>query len=73
MGIRIENEILIVEIAEAGQYDGSRFDWTGFIRQVTLKQGSHTFCAYESLIPEQAESVFAMNSESMLRSAIRRP
>lgn len=51
MGIRIENEKLIVEIAEAGQYDGSRFDWTGFIRQVTLKQGSHTFCAYESLIP----------------------
>ena len=31
-------------------YQGSRFDWTGFITQVTL-DGSHTFCVPESLQP----------------------
>jgi len=31
-------------------YQGSRFDWTGFITQVTL-DGSHTFCVTESLQP----------------------
>jgi hypothetical protein len=51
LGFHIENEALMVEIAHPGEYAGSRFDWTGFIRQVTLKQGRHTFCAAESLVP----------------------
>jgi hypothetical protein len=40
----------MVEIAHPGEYAGSRFDWTAFIRQVTLKQGLHTFCTAESLV-----------------------
>jgi hypothetical protein len=51
LGFYIENEALLVEIAHPGEYAGSRFDWTGFIRQVTLKQGGHTFCTAESLVP----------------------
>jgi len=41
---------LKVEIAVPGTfYKGSRFDWNGFITQVTLDD-RHTFCAPESLI-----------------------
>jgi len=44
---------LILEIAPPGQaYHGARFDWTGFITQVTL-DGVHTFCGQESLQPER--------------------
>src|SRR5690554_4456888 len=46
----IRNEHLSVEIGEPGNYNGSRFDWTGFIQQVTLASGNHTFCTPESLI-----------------------
>jgi hypothetical protein len=42
---------LAVEVAAPGAlYAGSRFDWTGFITQVTL-DGTHTFCAPESPTP----------------------
>jgi hypothetical protein len=52
IAFRIENERLAVDIGEPGEYAGSRFDWTGFIRQVTLKGAQrHTFCIDESLIP----------------------
>jgi len=38
---------LTVDVAEPGVlYHGSRFDWTGFITQVTL-DGAHTFCVPE--------------------------
>lgn len=48
--IILTNERLKVEIAYPGTvYRGSRFDWTGFITQVTL-DGRHTFC-----VPEQYE------------------
>ncbi len=42
---------LTVQIDLPGSnYRGSRFDWSGFITQVTL-DGSHTFCVPESLKP----------------------
>ncbi len=44
---------LAVEVAPPGlAYHGPRFDWTGFITQVTL-DGVHTFCGLESLQPER--------------------
>lgn len=49
--IVIKNDRLSVIIAKPGTiYSGSRFDWSGFVTQVTI-DGKHTFCAYESLIP----------------------
>lgn len=48
--IVLVNDRLKVEIAYPGtDYRGSRFDWTGFITQITL-DGRHTFC-----VPEQYE------------------
>jgi len=49
--IGLKSSRLSLEIAKPGTvYAGSRFDWTGFITQVTL-DGVHTFCAYEDPIP----------------------
>jgi hypothetical protein len=49
--IELKSERLQVEISEPGSiYQGTRFDWTGFITQVTL-DGVHTFCVPESLEP----------------------
>lgn len=46
----LENERLRVEIEKPGTlYKGSRFDWTGFISQITL-DGTVTYC-----VPEQLE------------------
>ena len=45
----LRSKRLTVEIARPGDvYYGTRFDWTGFITQVTL-DGTHTFCIPESL------------------------
>lgn len=49
MAHQLSNGILTVDIAEPGDYNGTRFDWTGFITQVTLEDGKHTFCVPESL------------------------
>lgn len=47
----IKNKHLTVEIDTPGQsYSGSRFDWTGFITQITYKNNI-TFC-----VPEQYEA-----------------
>ncbi len=47
--IVLSNERLSVEIPYPGEeYNGSRFDWCGFITQVTL-DSKHTFCVKESL------------------------
>ncbi len=44
----LRNSRLTVEIADLGTaYQGPRFDWTGFIVQVTLDH-QHTFCGPES-------------------------
>lgn len=46
--MQLRSERLLVDIAPPGTlYQGSRFDWSGFITQVTL-DGRHTFCAPES-------------------------
>jgi hypothetical protein len=52
---KIHSDRLSVEIAQPGSvYTGPRFDWTGFITQVTLTTSGgnqHTFCVPESLEP----------------------
>jgi hypothetical protein len=46
--IVLKNNRICVEIARPGSiYQGSRFDWTGWIINVTL-DGKHTFTAHES-------------------------
>jgi hypothetical protein len=51
--IKIHSNQLTVEIAQPGSvYAGTRFDWTGFITQVTLTTSGgvkHSFCVPESL------------------------
>ena len=48
---QLRSDRLCVEISPPGEaYRGTRFDWTGFITQVTL-DGSHTFCVPESYQP----------------------
>lgn len=47
--MKISNPRLVVEVADMGAvYRGSRFDWSGFVTQVTLDK-EHTFCVSESL------------------------
>lgn len=54
MGYRLTNGLLEVKIEEPGTYYAqTRFDWTGFISQVTLLEGGHTFCVPESWEPGQ--------------------
>lgn len=49
--IDLNNDRLSVRISYPGEvYRGSRFDWNGFITQVTL-DSRYTFCVPESLIP----------------------
>lgn len=55
--MKLQNERLTAEIASPGEpYDGSRFDWTGQVTQVTL-DGRHAFCAPASLRPQDDPSV----------------
>lgn len=50
MAIEIKSSRLKVRLSERGEYyRGSRFDWSGFITDVTL-DGQYNFCADESLI-----------------------
>lgn len=49
--ILIKSDRLTVEISKPGEaYKGSRFDWTGFVTQVTL-DGKYTFYSPESHVP----------------------
>jgi hypothetical protein len=49
--IEIGNRRLRVRMQQPGEiYSGARFDWNGFITDVTL-DGRHVFCADESLVP----------------------
>ncbi len=51
--IHLNSRRLSVEVARPGTvYQGTRFDWTGFVTQVVL-DGKHTFCVPESLTPGQ--------------------
>lgn len=51
--VLIHSDRLVVEIAPPGSvYQRTRFDWTGFITQVTL-DGKHTFCVPEDYDPQK--------------------
>ncbi|ASA20070.1 hypothetical protein [Paenibacillus donghaensis] len=66
----LSNGIITVEIAEVGEYRQSRFDWTGWITQVTLEQGQHTFCVPESLIPGHGSGGLGLCNEFGISRAI---
>ncbi|NBI30309.1 hypothetical protein [Chengkuizengella marina] len=49
----LQNNQLKINIAKPGAFQkGSRFDWTGYITQVTLNN-KHTFCVPETYTPEK--------------------
>ena len=51
--IRVQSDRLTVEVAQPDSvYRRTRFDWTGFVTQVTL-DGAHTFCVPESYDPRK--------------------
>jgi hypothetical protein len=61
--VLLRSDRLTVEIAWPGTaYAGTRFDWTGFITQVTL-DGEHTFCVPESLQPGQGSGGIGLCNE----------
>jgi len=51
MGIILSNDHIEVEIGDVDNYQGSRFDRAGFIRQVRLHEHNHTFCTAEHVTP----------------------
>jgi len=65
--IKIHSDQLTVEIAQPGSvYSGTRFDWTGFITQVTLVSpggARHTFCVPESLEPGKGTGGWGLCNE----------
>lgn len=70
MSIRLSNGMLTVDIADIGEYKGTRFDWTGFITQVTLAEGNHTFCVPESLKPGEGTGGRGLCNEFGISRAI---
>jgi hypothetical protein len=59
----IQSNRLKVEIAQPGTvYNRTRFDWTGFITQVTL-DGKHTFCVPEDYDPQKGTGGIGLCSE----------
>jgi hypothetical protein len=61
--ILLRSDRILVEIARPGTvYTGTRFDWTGFITQVTLDR-EHTFCVPESLQPGQGTGGIGLCNE----------
>ncbi|MEF2966881.1 hypothetical protein V3851_13645 [Paenibacillus sp. M1] len=64
MGYQLKNEKLAVHIAGVGeQYRGARFDWSGFITEVTLLEGKHSFCVPESPVPGKGTGGAGLCSE----------
>lgn len=63
IGYILENDVLEVEVADIDFYRGSRFDRTGFITQVRLKDGNHTFCTEERLHTRQGSGGVGICSE----------
>lgn len=59
----LENDVLEIEVADIDDYRGSRFDRTGMITQVRLKDGNHTFCTTESLHHGQGTGGIGICSE----------
>lgn len=61
--IALRSDRLTVEIAPPGAvYRGARFDWTGFVTQVTL-DGRHTFCRPESVVPGRGSGGIGLCNE----------
>lgn len=59
----LQSKCLRIAFAEPGTcYAGSRFDWHGFITQVTL-DGRHTFCVPESLAPGEGTGGIGLCNE----------
>jgi hypothetical protein len=68
--IVLGSDRLAVEIAQPGTvYSGTRFDWTGFITQVTL-DGAHTFCVPESLTPGRGSGGVGLCNEFGIEEVI---
>lgn len=64
------NPQLQVTIARPGHvYTGSRFDWTGFILQVTL-ENEHTFCTQESLHTSEGTGGIGLCNEFGIQHAL---
>ncbi len=70
MAYQLKNEQLRIEIAEVGDYRGSRFDWSGFITGVTLLDGDHSFCVPESLVPGQGTGGAGLCNEFGISGAL---
>lgn len=68
MAYQLKNELLTVDIADPGEYRGTRFDWSGFITGVRF--AGHTFCVPESLIPGQGTGGKGLCSEFGIAQAI---
>jgi hypothetical protein len=68
--ILLKNDRLVVMVALPNQvYKGSRFDWTGFVLQVTLDD-KHTFCTQESLRPGEGTGGIGLCNEFGIERAI---
>ncbi|MCX7708366.1 MAG: hypothetical protein N2484_00790 [Clostridia bacterium] len=74
--VKQENPIILksnrlkVEIAQPGTvYKGSRFDWTGFITQITLDQ-HHTYCVPEQYDPNKGSGGIGFCNEFGIDMAI---
>lgn len=70
MGFQLSNEHLIIDIAAIGDYEGTRFDWSGFITGVTMRDGNHSFCVPESLAGGEGTGGMGLCNEFSLREAI---
>ena len=57
MSFTLQNDCINVLLNEPGsEYNGSRFDWTGQVRQVMLKNGI-TFCGSEKAFPDTRSGI----------------
>ena len=70
MGYTLSNGILTVDIADACDYKGSRFDCTGWVTQVTLESGKHTFCMPENLVSGKGSGGSGLCNEFGISRAI---
>jgi hypothetical protein len=68
--IHIRSNRLNVEIAAPGTvYNRTRFDWTGFVTQVTL-DGNHTFCVPEDYDPNMGTGGIGLCNEFGIEKCI---
>lgn len=68
--IALRSSRLVVEIAKPGAvYQGTRFDWTAFITQVTLDD-QHTFCVPEDPDPTKGTGGAGLCNEFGIEKAI---